>query len=108
MSLLSKNKQYKLLIFGLSSFTLFHFSQCAFEEIELTPPNTNGVYLGEFSLAQLVVFMIAFVKLILLYAVGVAPVEFDLGWFFGTGSGALFPRKFGGSEVGRIIFFIEN
>ncbi|KAF2350882.1 hypothetical protein FHG87_018359 [Trinorchestia longiramus] len=49
------------------------------EEIEATPTNTNGIEVGELSMPQYILLMLIFLKYTLLYAVGVLPLEIDLG-----------------------------
>ena len=49
------------------------------EEIEATPTNTNGIELGELSLPQFALLMLIFLKMTLLYSVGVLPLEIRLG-----------------------------
>lgn len=49
------------------------------EEIEATPTNTNGIEIGELSMPQYMMLMLIFLKFVLLYAVGVLPLEIDLG-----------------------------
>ena len=75
-------KSYQLYFFVIFVFILINkveYGDCSIEEIEATPTNTNGIELGELSLSQLVLVMLVFLKLTLLYSVGVLPLEIDLG-----------------------------
>lgn len=96
---------------GLASILLlaWHLPQtkAAIEEIEATPTNTNAFELGDISMPQFLVFCLFFLAIVLLYAYGVVPIEVDLGYFFGTGSGELFPRKFG-HEVKKLGFSLTK
>ena len=47
------------------------------EGIGMDPTNTYGMELGEFSLAQYAFFMLVVLKLTLLYAMGILPLEYD-------------------------------
>ncbi|XP_018026041.1 uncharacterized protein LOC108681512 isoform X2 [Hyalella azteca] len=60
------------------------------EEIEATPTNTNGVELGEVSMAQFILLLFVFLKLTLLYSVGILPLEIDLGGLWDPASGSVF------------------
>ncbi|XP_071513688.1 uncharacterized protein [Panulirus ornatus] len=66
-----------LLLVGCSSVT---YVSATFEEIEVDPSNTNGFELGELSFLQFVLGSIIFLKIVALYAVGVLPIEVDLGF----------------------------
>lgn len=72
--------------------------EAAVEEIDITPSNTNGIELGELSILQLVFFVLLLLKLVTLYAVGVLPVEVDLGGTF-TGT----KRGFGKKDVSQFL-----
>ncbi|KAL7637954.1 UNVERIFIED_CONTAM: hypothetical protein RMT77_011568 [Armadillidium vulgare] len=86
---------------------LINETECAIEEIEATPTNSNGFFLGDISMPQFLVMCVIFLIIILLYAVGVVPIEVDLGYFFGTGSGSLLPRKLDNNEGNLIRIFYE-
>ncbi|XP_045131000.1 uncharacterized protein LOC123516027 [Portunus trituberculatus] len=62
---------------------LLPVTEAAIEEVEITPSSTNGIELGELSYPQFLFACIIFIKLVTLYAVGVLPVEINLGEKFG-------------------------
>ncbi|KAG7170467.1 hypothetical protein Hamer_G018954 [Homarus americanus] len=65
------------LLLGCTWLTLV---QAVVEEIEVDPSNTNGFELGELSFLQFVLGCVIFIKIVALYAVGVLPIEVDLGF----------------------------
>ncbi|XP_076038031.1 uncharacterized protein LOC143023391 [Oratosquilla oratoria] len=70
------------------------------EDIEVTPTNTNGIELGDLTMTQFVFFMVVFLKLVTLYAMGVIPIEFDLSNAFSKDSDYYYydDDSFGGGE----------
>lgn len=49
------------------------------EGIGMDPINVGGFQIGELSVAQGLLFVLVFLELVLLYAMGVIPVELDIG-----------------------------
>ena len=78
---------------------------CYIDEIEATPTNTNALELGDLSMPQFLVFCAVFLLVVTLYAVEVVPVEVDLGYFYGTGSGDLFPRRKREAVISNLCVF---
>lgn len=76
-------KQQLALICVVVAYVFIKEAEALTEEIEATPTNTNGFEIGELSMPQYVLMMLIFLKLVLLYAVGVLPLEIDLGsvWY---------------------------
>ncbi|XP_018026042.1 uncharacterized protein LOC108681512 isoform X3 [Hyalella azteca] len=72
-------------------------------EVEATPTAINGLLIGELSVSQYIFFMLIFLKFTLLYAVGVLPLEIDLGGVWDPNSrplpGAVDPSRVGSSEA---------
>ena len=78
--ILHKDRRYQLsLLLALLAYVLLKEAEALTEEIEATPTNTNGFEIGELSMPQYMLMMLIFLKLVLLYAVGVLPLEIDLG-----------------------------
>ena len=59
-------------------------ASAAVEGFGMDPINMNGFEIGELSVPQYLFFMLVCLQLILLYAVGVLPLEFDFGGVLGS------------------------
>ena len=68
-----------LILFFIILIGIIKPIECTVEEIEATPTNTNGIELGELSLIQFILLIFVFLKLTVLYSMGVLPLEIDLG-----------------------------
>lgn len=68
-----------------------HTSTGAVEEVQVTPSNTSGFQVGELSVYQYLILIMTFLKIVIMYAMGILPIEVDLGGLLETGtiSGAL-------------------
>ena len=69
----------KIFLFLFYVFCVIKKCSALIEEIEATPTNSNGMEIGELSTLQFVILMLLFLKMTLLYAMGVLPLEIDLG-----------------------------
>ncbi|XP_042219456.1 uncharacterized protein LOC121864487 isoform X2 [Homarus americanus] len=89
------------LLLGCTWLTLV---QAVVEEIEVDPSNTNGFELGELSFLQFVLGCVIFIKIVALYAVGVLPIEVDLGF----NSDSLASRRtFTGRDMDASTFMLD-
>ena len=86
-----------------ASLYLIQQSYALIEEVEATPTNTNAIELGELSLPQFIWLTIVFLKFVLLYAVGVIPLEIDLGGTFFEGRAMNEKSSVANNEVSYFI-----
>ncbi|XP_045595598.1 uncharacterized protein [Procambarus clarkii] len=89
----------------LVSTTWLAVVQAVVEEVEVDPTNTNGFELGELSFLQFVLGCLIFIEIVVLYSVGVLPIEVDLGF---TNAGLTRRRRpRGGTTLATPTFLME-